>query len=355
MTFLAGARVVELSDDVGAAFCGQHLSLLGAEVVRLIDSERWLATRDESALAGVAISAAEVSLDRLKTRRALNGDTEAKRAAVAEALQGADVLITDQSAQELRELGVHWDQTAQNERLIHVHVSAFGAAGPYADWAGGDFEAQAFGGVTAQIGFPGRAPVPLPYKAGLLHAGLQAAGATTAALYVQKTTGRGAFIDISAAQALAVDVRNYSLLSRYYRLPLRRSGHRPPGSLGRYPCAIFPCKDGYVTMIVRDSKQYQYFLEMLGNPSWAEDPRYQDPLKNATIYADELDALVIPWLMQHTRDELVAKGLEYHFPVGALHTVDEVLKNTQYRWREFFDTVELEGKTFVLPGYPARR
>src|SRR5262249_767050 len=153
---------------------------------------------------------------------------------------------------------------------------------------------------------------------------LQAAGATTAALYVQKTSGHGAFIDISAAQALACDVRNYSLLSRYYSLPLKRSGHRPPGSMGRYPCAIFPCKDGYITMIARDNQQWRNILDWLGSPSWADDPKFQDPLKNATTLADELDALVIPLLMQHSRTELVEKGLEYHVPVGALLTLEEV-------------------------------
>ena len=351
---LVGVKVIELSRDLGAGFCGQQLSMLGADVVRLVDEEGWLPTRDESAPAGSGRSASEVGLDRFKTRRRLVGDAAAKRAALKEALASADVLITDATADELRELGVHWDDTARSERLIHVHISAFGASGPYAGWTGGDLEAQALGGVIAQVGYPDQSPLPLPYKAGLIHAGLQATGATTAALYARRASGLGGFIDIAAAQVLAADVRMYSLLSRYYGLPLKRSGRRPPGSMGNYPCAIFPCKDGYVVLIIRAGEQWRTMLAMMGSPAWGDDPKYQNSFKNAIHYADELDALMIPWLMQYTRAELIAKGIENRCPIGAVQTLAQVLDNEQYEWRGFFDTVEVDGKTVAVPGSPAQ-
>ncbi|CAN5295093.1 CoA transferase [soil metagenome] len=354
LTMLAGVRVVELSNDIGAAFCGQQLSLLGATVIRLVDGEGFLATRDEAVPAGGGLSALEVVLDRLKARQELTGDVVAKRAAIAAAMEGADVLITDGGADYLRALGVHRDDTSKDGRLIHAHVSTFGVKGAYGDWVGGDLEAQAMSGVVGQIGKPGQAPVPMPYKAGLLHGGLQASGAVAAALYQQKRSGEGGFIDIGAAQALAVDVRNYTLLLRYYRLPLKRTPRRPPGSMGRYPCSIFPCKDGYITLLARDKAQWLKIIELMGNPAWASDPRYQDDLKNAMIYADELDALVTPWLMQYTRAELVEMGLANRFPIGALNKMNEVLENEQYLYRDFFETVTVDGKDYTVPGNPVK-
>lgn len=351
---LAGVRVMELSDDVGAAFCGQMLGSMGADVVRLVEAGRDYATRVESLAATDDRSAAEISLERFKNRLLLEGDVAAKRERLARCLKTADVLVTDYRPEELRALGVHWDDLrAADSKLIYVHVSVFGCHGPKADWRGGDLEAQAFSGVAGQLGAGDRPPICMPYKAVLMHGGLQAAAATAAALYHRRLSGQGAFVDICTAQAMAADVRNYSLMMRYYDLPLKRSGRRPQGSLGRYPTAIFPCKDGYVVLTARSGEQFRNFIAMMGNPAWSDNPRYQNAYGIAMEYPDEVDALVIPWLMQYTRDELVAKGLEYRFPVGPLLNLDEVLVDEQYAFREFFGAVEVNGKSFDLPGNPA--
>lgn len=351
---LARVRVLELSDDVGAAFCGQMLGTLGADVVRLIESDRPRATQVESLGVAPDLSAAEVSLDRFKKRLALDGDLEAKRARLADCLETADVVMTDYSVEDLRRLGLHWEEVrAAHPRIVFARVSVYGSTGPKAEWRGGDLEAQALAGVAGQLGAADGTPVCMPYKAGLMHGGLHTAAAIAAALFHRCLSGEGTFIDIATVQALASDVRNYSLMMRYYDLPLKRSGRRPQGSLGRYPTAIFPCKDGYVVMTARSGEQYHNMLAMMGNPAWAQEPRYQNHYAMAMEYPDEVDALVIPWLMNYTRAELVQKGLEHRFPIGPLLTLDEVLDDEQYRFRGFFGTLEAAGRSYVLPGNPA--
>lgn len=351
---LAGVRVIELSDDAGAAWCGQLLAGQGAEVLRLVDPQRPPATHRESMRVDAGASAFELYADRFKTRVVLAGDAAERRARVQSMLASADVFVTDLEATELQALGVHWkDLRAARPGLVIAHVSVLGVHGPRAGWRGGDLESQAYSGVAGQLGRADGTPLAMPFRAGLVHGGLHAAAAIAAGLFNRRLGGQGTFIDIAAAQALATDVRNYSLMMRYYELPLKRSGRRPQGSLGRYPTAIFPCKDGYVVLTARSGEQYRNLLAMMGHPAWAEEPRFKDPYLLAMKYADEADAHVIPWLMRHTRDELVRLGLEHRFPVGPLSRLDEVLEDEQYRHRGFLGQVDIGGRTYVLPNNPA--
>lgn len=350
---LDGVRVLEWSDDVGAAYCGQLLAAQGAEVLRVIDPDQPAATRRESMAVDAEYSAFELSADRFKIRVVMAGDAAQRHARLHALLATVQVFVTDRAPEELRAAGLHWETLrAAHPGLVIAHLSVYGVSGPLAGWRGGDLEAQAFSGVAGQLGRAEGTPLSMPYRAGLLHGGLHAAAAIAAGLLNRRLTGHGIFIDISAAQALATDVRNYSLMMRYYDLPLKRSGRRPQGSLGRYPTAIFPCKDGYVVLTARSGEQYRNFLAMMGNPAWAEEARFKDAYLLAMKHADEADAHVIPWLMQHTRAELVALGLEHRFPVGPLAKLDEVVGDAQYAHRGFLAAVEIDGRTWVLPNNP---
>ena len=43
----------------------------------------------------------------------------------------------------------------------------------------------------------------------------------------------------------------------------------------------------------------------MGAPAWTNVPRYQDLHAMGRDYPDEVDALITPWLMRHTRAELL--------------------------------------------------
>ena len=70
-------------------------------------------------------------------------------------------------------------------------------------------------------------------------------------------------------------------------------------------------------------------------------------------YPDEVDALITPWLMQHTRAELLDLGERFGFPVGPLRTAREVVDTPQFAHRGFFRQVTLgDGSTLTVPGVP---
>jgi crotonobetainyl-CoA:carnitine CoA-transferase CaiB-like acyl-CoA transferase len=181
--------------------------------------------------------------------------------------------------------------------------------------------------------------------------GLAAAGAVTAALVDRGSEPGGDLIDICEAEVLAADIRMYSGSYRGYDIAMTRSGHRAPGSSGRYPHTVLPCNDGLVVLICRSDVEWDRFIEMIGSPNWASQPRYRDFYAMATEYPDEVDALLIEWLRTRTKEKITELATRYRVPVAPVRTVDETLEDIQMRHRGFFHP-SADGAG-ALPGLPA--
>jgi crotonobetainyl-CoA:carnitine CoA-transferase CaiB-like acyl-CoA transferase len=192
------------------------------------------------------------------------------------------------------------------------------------------------------------------YGIGPLMQGLNAAGAAIAAL-LERGKGRGGeFVDVSEADVIAAAIRMYSLTYRFLEIPLKRNGLRAPGSSGRYPHTALPCKDGYISTICRSEQDWNRFLEMMGNPAWGDEPRYRDFYAMATQYPDEVDALIIPWLMEHTKDQIAELATKYKVPIAPLRTADEVIRDPQFAYRGFFRSYQAGDRIVIAPGQVAQ-
>ena len=353
MTALAGAAhllsdltIVELSDTMAGAFCGRMLAFHGARVIRVLDRAQPPRTSTESRPLG-PLSATDLHTDVLKERRWLDLSDAADRIQLAELIAGADAFITDLEAPRLARLDlVPEDLRRRHAHLICTHITPFGRSGPKAGWRADDINIQAFAGFCSMVGSPAREPLMAPYALAFTQGGLHAASATVAAVLTRALSGAGGIVDVAIGEVLGAIIRMYSLVCRFYDIPPKRAGRRAPGSAGRYPCSLFPCKDGYIVLTSRSGKQWRQILAMMGNPAWAEAPRYQDSYGIAMEYPDEVDALVIPWMMQRTRAELMALGLEHGVPLGQVRRIDEVLADPQFDYRRFFQDV-LVGKLRV--------
>jgi crotonobetainyl-CoA:carnitine CoA-transferase CaiB-like acyl-CoA transferase len=348
---LDGVRVVELGSGVGAGFCGRLLSLLGAEVTAL-RTQPHSTVPDQLSAAVPANPAEQLYLGNGKRVTAVTGDREEWLSQVA----GADVVVY---GLERASGGTPPDLHAVYERLrahrpglIFAALTPFGLDGPLARSAGGDLNAQALSGWTSIVGNPGEAPLSMGYGVAGMQQGLSAAGAIVVALLVNDQ--RGEFIDISEAEVIAALIHMYEGTYRFAGIPLVRSGHRAPGSSGRYPHTMLPCKDGEVILICRSIPEWDRLLAMMGNPPWGTESRYRDFHAMATEYPGEVDALISPWLMRHTKAELVLLARRFRVPLAPIRTADEVLADPQLAHREFFAEVQADGGRRVrLPGLPA--
>jgi len=341
---LTGVTVLEYGTGVAVGYCGALLADLGAEVVK-VHSARPVPS-EEAALRTRA-EALYLDMDKTVVHDEIGGNAFRERFAAADVvLRGYDP--SDGRAPDLR--GEYDQWRGDSDGLVFVAVTPFGVTGPGSGWHGGDLNAQGLSGWTAITGMPGEAPLSMSYGIGALQHGLNAAGATVAALIERGGHQGGEFVDVSEADVIAACIRMYSLTYRFLGIPLERNGLRAPGSSGRYPHTILPCKDGYISTICRSETDWNRFLDMMGNPSWGDEPRYRDFFAMATDYPDEVDALIIPWLMEHTKDQLAELATTYKVPLAPVRTADEVVREPQFEHRGFFRTRELDGREILVPG-----
>ena len=356
---LNGVRVVEWGDFISAPFCGKVLAELGADVIKveppsLGDSSRRsgpfpdnLPDPERSGLFLVNnINKRSVSLDL---------ETFTGRELFGSLLESADVFLENQPHELPGKLGLDYEGLKWRfPRLIVTSISPYGRSGPYSGFKGGDLTNNALGGLSFGTGHPDREPLTTPLHQLSYLAAVGAAFATVVAVLARDTTGRGQLVDVSEAQVGAVLLSGYHLPTYIYRgVAGWRSGNRM--RLGLFPNCVLPCKDGYVCIDAPQLEQYQRFLGLLGDQAWTEVPRYRNRRAMSDQYPEEAEALIIPWFMQHTKDEILKICMKHRVPCVPVRTIDEVLEDSQLNSRDFFQELRHpEAEVFRYPGAPYR-
>ena len=196
---LSGIRVLDLTRVVAGPTCTQLLALLGADVLRLDHPDRpedldtYLATG-----AGKRSAVADLRLERSGHR-------------VHQLLDDADVLVTGYRPGALANLGLD-DATirSRHRHLVHVNLSAWGGAGPWALERGFDSIVQAVSGIGHVYGSSdgsGRfTPGALPVQALDITAGFGMAAAVLALLATRPQQGAGsAHVSLAGTAGILLD------------------------------------------------------------------------------------------------------------------------------------------------------
>ncbi len=353
---MQGLRVIEWGEGIAAAHCGRLLLELGAGVTKIEPVQGDALRRrgpfrddkpdNESGGLFAALNAGKRSVAlALPERHALER--------LHQHLADADVFIIGQTLEWRRHCGLEIESLrSRYPDLIIASLSVLGDSGPHAGALALSLDACAVSGVAWVIGEPGRAPLALPLE----QADWQAGAHGAAAILMACLSGSGAQIDIAGADVLACAAGTNGLIYLCHGLQRwERAGRRAFASGGPYPYVILPCKDGAVCLIGRSRQEWARLVQAMGNPAWASEPRYQDLHAMGRDYPEEVDALIVPWLMQHTQAELLALGEQFGFPVGPLRSYQDVVATPQFAHREFFRLVRLpDGSELSVPGVPWR-
>ena len=226
-----------------------------------------------------------------------------------------------------------------NPRVVLLSISNFGQTGPYRDWQSDDMLAYALGGALYVTGAPDREPIKLGLYAPLFLVGSVAAAMGFGAFWGALRSGTGQHIDVAIMEVLAgsMDRAAPNLMAVAYTGDyfMRRSRDTRISIL---PAGVYPCKDGYV-QIVAQPAWWDRLCRTIERPDLITDPHFSQHLFNMEL-APELDALLIPWLLERTKQEIMEKAQREGLPVSAINTMDDVFKDPQLRFRDYFVTVD---------------
>ena len=342
---LAGIGVIELGGGSAIAYAGKLYADLGADVMRLGITGGKRApggTREDGEIKGLALY-----LNARKKSRVIDPTGDVGLEEISELFARSRILlhapIDHAQASTLGPEAI----AAEFPHLIVVSVTPFGLKGDARHWPADDLTLQAYGGISIGIGLPGEPPLKLPGDQSAFQAGLSAAIAGMAGMFPRG----GVLVDVSAADVWASFYTGVEVaLAHFKRHPKRRAGHRVSGQ--PYPRTIFRCKDGYFAIQCGESRHWQSFLGMIGREDLAADALFANRFKANDEHGDACDALIEPWFLSRTKDEILQHCLQHKIPGAPVYDIQEVVQHPHLKQRAYFVPVAASNRSVRVPGHP---
>ena len=323
---LDGIRVLDLSRVLAGPFCGALLGDLGADVIKVEDtqagdeSRTWPPHKDGEA-AGYLVN------NRNKRGIAVDLKAPAGVEVVRRLARRADVLIENFRTGTMEEFGLGYDVlAADNPRLVYCSVSAFGRTGPRAEGAGYEALMQAFSGIMSITGEPGGPPVRCGVSFLDLTTGILSAFGIVNALLYRGRTGLGQRVDASLLET-AIGLLNFQAEGYLLAGTVPKALGSAHPSLSPY--RNFRCRDGqWVFIAGANDRLWRRLVAALGLPAMADDPRFATNVERVK-HRRELEAALEEAIAQVDREPLLKRLDEAGVPATPVNTVDQVLDDPQ--------------------------
>ena len=357
-SLLQGSRVVELGESVSAPYCAKLLADMGAEVLKVEPPGVGDQAREYGPFPGdephPERSGLFLYLNANKQGVTLDLETPTGREILGDLLAQSQVFVHNLHPKEMDRLGVDYERLSKhNAQLVMASITPFGLTGPYRNYKAYDINLAAAGGICEGLGSPDREPLTF----GTPQVGYFAAMAAASSIVIALLAGGGQNIDIAEVEAMAGIYNGPEALMAVYQWRMtRRTGHHALDF--PYPNCILRCKDGYIFIGSPEGRQWKKFLEIMGDPEWAKEPRFRNRTTMNNEYADEVDGYVEEWLLKHTKAELLDLALEHRVPLAPVRNFDEV-RNDESLADQFVavdrsDTglISFAGPPYKLPGQP---
>ncbi|ANN56929.1 CoA-transferase [Mesorhizobium loti NZP2037] len=351
---LSGIRVLDLTNVLAGPYCAYQLALLGADVIKVEgpqggDLARQLGGSPRLNQAGMGASF--LAQNAGKRSVMLDLKTEADRERFLDLVASADALVENFRPGVMDRLGLgHEALKAVRPGLVYCAISGFGQTGPMRDNPAYDQIIQGLSGIMSITGTPETAPLRVGYPVADTLGGLVGAFAIASALVRQKTTGEGAFLDVSMLEctlsALGWPVSNYLTAG---------VDPRPMGNenMTAAPSGAFRTGDGLLNIAANKQEQFVALCRLIGRPELASDPRFAERetrKKNRAALKTEIEDALTNAPAAAWEERLNRAGV----PAGRVLTIPQVLAEPQVLERQvtanFDDVAGMDRPLTVLRG-----
>ena len=351
---LSGIRVLDLTNVLAGPYCAYQLALLGADVIKVEgpqggDLARQLGGSPRLNQAGMGASF--LAQNAGKRSVMLDLKTEADRERFLDLVASADALVENFRPGVMDRLGLgHEALKAVRPGLVYCAISGFGQTGPMRDNPAYDQIIQGLSGIMSITGTPETAPLRVGYPVADTLGGLIGAFAIASALVRQKTTGEGAFLDVSMLEctlsALGWPVSNYLTAG---------VDPRPMGNenMTAAPSGAFRTGDGLLNIAANKQEQFVALCRLIGRPELASDPRFAERetrKKNRAALKTEIEDALTDAPAAAWEERLNRAGV----PAGRVLTIPQVLAEPQVLERQvtanFDDVAGMDRPLTVLRG-----
>jgi len=342
MDALEGLTVLDFTSHIAGPYTTKLLADLGARVIKVErpggDCARalgpWLADTP-----GIERSGTYQFLNTNKESIVIDLERPEAAGIIERLVAMADLVVSAFPPLVAERLGVTHARVAAAKEVPFLWMTNFGSSGPYRDYRLSDTVLYAMGGEMFSHGTADREPLKLGGTAALLQCGAMGAVAALGAVTAYETSGCGQLVELSLfeTQINSVDRRSSAILGWRFS---GRINARPPAAGGGIASGVFMCADGHVEVTASPGPYWERFVRMIDDPVLLE-PRWQSPAVQMDPHAkEEADAIIIPWMLSHTRREVWAAARRQHAIVSPVFTGKDLFDDPVFRERGLWTDVE---------------
>ena len=352
---LDGMTVLEDGGGIAAAYAGKLLADLGADVLKVEPPAGDEVRRKPPAPSDQPnreTGGLHLFLDTNKRSLTLNLESAAGRRLFRDLARERGTVITSRSIAEQRRLGLSWDDLSSHAPALNlISITVFGIGVQRERWQSESLIASLASGISYRIGDPDRAPLGLPYDAPQFQGGLHAAIAALLARRATRQDGRGQHAWLSIVDIISNVMAGAGVAAYVFTGQSRPRAGTHMNAF--YPWQVTPVKDGYYEVITMVDRQWNRFMELMGDPDWQHDERLQNRWLSFQ-HAEDLDAFWHPWMAERTKAELIQIFGENHISFQPVHTIGEVAESEHLQARAFWAELEHPAldQPVRLPGAP---
>lgn len=340
---LAGVRVLDLSRLLPGPYCTLVLADLGAEVVKVEDTEGGDYIRAMGPFVD-GESSYFLALNPGKKSVSLNLKAPAGRDLFLRLAAKARVVVESFRPGAVDRLGIGYEAVrAVNPGVVYCSISGYGQDGPDRDLAGHDLDFSARAGILGLCGRPGALPTIPPVQIADLSSALFAATGILAALRESDRTGAGRYLDIgmldSALALMVMPVAEYVAGERGGR------GRMPLS--GQHPCYnVYRTRDGRdISLAALERKFWEGFCRKVGRDDLLP-LQFSERSEDFALF----EALFASRSAAEWREFLAGTD----FCCGVVPTLEEVFADPQVGARGLVIPPRPDGPPVVRLGHPLR-
>ena len=351
--FLEGLRVLDLSHWVAGPYATRLMATQGAEVIKVERPDggdpAWRMGPFANGTPDPNAGALHLYLNSSKKSVTLDISTATGRKILRELVEWAEVVVENFHPRVMTSLGLDYESLkAQKSSLVMTSISNFGQTGPYRDYEAREINLYAVGGLMYITGDPDREPLQMAARLAQYGAGQNAFAGTLSALWHRDSTGEGQQVDVAISEYLATILENALSMYSYTGSNFQRTGNR---GYGRAAWGPYPCRNGYVGVIAGPDHKWPEMAELMGVPELG-DPKFDDRAGRGEN-ADELDSLMLPWLMAHDKRDIFERAQNRGLAFSYVATPEDILGWEHLESRDYFvDVDHREAGTLRHPSGP---
>lgn len=371
---LAGYRMLDLTDEKGL-LCGKVFADMGAEVIKVErpggDPARNIPpfykdeAHPEKSLFWFAYDAGKKSIT-------LDLTMADGRAVFRDLVKISDFVVESFPVGYLEELGLGYEAlSCLNPRIILTSITPFGDGGPGRDYRADDVVLWALGGMMSLMGEKAHPPVRMNLLQSYFHAGVEAAVGSLTAHYPREITGEGQQVVVNMQACIVWTLMNEQAFPILHGNSVERDGVFV-GSEGMRQRTVFPCKDGYITVLLAggpltfsikalvnwmaEKGMAPDFMRQKDWSTWAPALFMNEQGEKVQKEIDAIEEAVTRFLMTMTKAEIYEEALKRRILLAPVATVADISASPQLAAREYFVPIEHEEleETILYPGPFAR-